>query len=102
MGVSAQIPALGAVPIRPAPAGSHTTTFVQVPALCDELVMPAGGVVVVTNYVTVTSGTMPPNPAITARIGYGATTIITNPLWDFEEQVQALASEVIPAVNSLL
>lgn len=32
----------------------------------------------------------------------GATTIITNPLWDFEEQMQALASEVIPAVNSLL
>jgi probable F420-dependent oxidoreductase len=35
-----------------------------------------------------------------ARIG--ATTIITNPLWDFEEQVEALASEVIPAVHSLL
>ncbi len=28
----------------------------------------------------------------------GATTIITNPLWDFEEQLEALASEVIPAV----
>jgi len=35
-----------------------------------------------------------------ARIG--ATTIITNPLWDFEEQVEALASEVVPAVNALL
>ena len=35
-----------------------------------------------------------------ARIG--ATTIITNPLWDFEEQLEALASEVIPAVNALL
>lgn len=35
-----------------------------------------------------------------ARIG--ATTIITNPLWDFEEQVEALASEVVPAVHSLL
>jgi len=32
----------------------------------------------------------------------GATTIITNPLWDFEEQVEALASEVVPAVNALL
>ncbi|MDH5275227.1 MAG: LLM class flavin-dependent oxidoreductase [Gammaproteobacteria bacterium] len=33
-----------------------------------------------------------------ARIG--ATTIIANPLWDFEEQVAALAEEVIPAVRS--
>ena len=33
-----------------------------------------------------------------ARIG--ATTIIANPLWDFEEQLEALASEVIPAVRS--
>jgi probable F420-dependent oxidoreductase len=35
-----------------------------------------------------------------ARIG--ATTIIANPLWDFEAQLEALASEVIPAVRSLL
>jgi len=35
-----------------------------------------------------------------ARIG--ATTIITNPLWDFEEQLEALASEVIPAVRACL
>ena len=35
-----------------------------------------------------------------ARIG--ASTIITNPLWDFEEQLEALASEVIPAVRALL
>jgi alkanesulfonate monooxygenase SsuD/methylene tetrahydromethanopterin reductase-like flavin-dependent oxidoreductase (luciferase family) len=33
-----------------------------------------------------------------ARIG--ATTIIANPLWDFEEQLAALAAEVIPAVRS--
>ncbi|TFG83681.1 MAG: LLM class flavin-dependent oxidoreductase [Chromatiales bacterium] len=30
----------------------------------------------------------------------GATTIIANPLWDFEEQLEALAAEVIPAVRS--
>ena len=35
-----------------------------------------------------------------ARIG--ATTIIANPLWDFEEQLEALAAEVIPAVRSSL
>lgn len=31
----------------------------------------------------------------------GATTLILNPLWDFEEQMHALASEVIPAVRAL-
>ncbi len=31
----------------------------------------------------------------------GASTIILNPLWDFEEQLQALAAEVIPAVRAL-
>ena len=35
-----------------------------------------------------------------ARIG--ATTIIANPLWDFEDHLEALASEVIPAVRSSL
>jgi probable F420-dependent oxidoreductase len=35
-----------------------------------------------------------------ARIG--AATIITNPLWDFEEQLEALALEVVPAVNALV
>jgi probable F420-dependent oxidoreductase len=31
----------------------------------------------------------------------GASTIILNPLWDFEEQLEALATEVIPAVRAL-
>ena len=35
-----------------------------------------------------------------ARIG--ATTIIANPLWDFEEQLEALASEVVPAIRASL
>ena len=32
---------------------------------------------------------------------FGASQLILNPLWDFEEQVEALASEVIPAVRAL-
>ena len=31
----------------------------------------------------------------------GARTLILNPLWDFEEQMEALAGEVIPAVRAL-
>lgn len=34
-----------------------------------------------------------------ARVGAG--TLILNPLWDFEEQMQALAAEVIPGVRAL-
>jgi probable F420-dependent oxidoreductase len=38
-----------------------------------------------------------------ARVAHiGATTIIANPLWDFEDHLEALASEVIPAVRSSL
>jgi probable F420-dependent oxidoreductase len=35
-----------------------------------------------------------------ARIGAG--TLILNPLWDFEEQLHALAAEVLPAVRALV
>ena len=38
------------------------------------------------------------NLARVAKVG--ASTIIANPLWDFEEQLEALAAEVIPAVRS--
>ena len=31
----------------------------------------------------------------------GARTLILNPLWEFEEQMEALAGEVIPAVRAL-
>jgi len=32
---------------------------------------------------------------------HGASTLILNPLWDFEAQIEALATEVIPAVRAL-
>jgi alkanesulfonate monooxygenase SsuD/methylene tetrahydromethanopterin reductase-like flavin-dependent oxidoreductase (luciferase family) len=34
-------------------------------------------------------------------VGAGAGMLILNPLWDFKEQMEALAAEVIPAVRSL-
>ena len=46
------------------------------PALCDSLVIKAG-TITARAYVTISSGTMPATPNITAVIRYGATTIIT-------------------------
>ncbi|HYF30206.1 MAG TPA: Ig-like domain-containing protein [Chitinophagaceae bacterium] len=63
-------------------AGTTSTTFTMAPALCDSLVIKAGTITVRT-YVTISSGTMPANPAVTALLRYGSTTIInlTNPTY---------------------
>ncbi|HMP77294.1 MAG TPA: SdrD B-like domain-containing protein, partial [Kiritimatiellia bacterium] len=71
---------IGGVAIKPAPAGggnSPTATFTQTPVLCSDLELPAGGVVTVTNFIAVTSGSMPANPDITAVLRYGATVVAT-------------------------
>ena len=55
-------------------------TFTQNPAFCSNFTIKAG-TISVSNYVTVTSGSMPASPTISAVLKYGATTIIslTNP-----------------------
>lgn len=60
--------------------GTNATTFTMAPALCDSLVIKAGTISVRT-YVTVSSGTMPATPSVTALLQYGSTTIatLTNP-----------------------
>lgn len=63
-------------------AGTTNTTFTMSPALCDSLVIKAGTITVRT-YVTISSGTMPANPAVTALLRYGSTNIInlTDPVY---------------------
>jgi hypothetical protein len=56
--------------------GTDNVTFTMSPALCDSLVIKAGTITAKT-FITVSSGTMPANPTITAVLRYGATTIIT-------------------------
>jgi len=56
--------------------GTTNTTFTMGTALCSGLTIKAGTITVRT-YVTITSGSMPANPTITALLKYGATTIIT-------------------------
>ena len=67
--------ALGAISFRPAPIVA-TVTFTQSPVFCSDLVIKAGAVVV-SNYISLVSGTMPASPDVTATIKYGSTTIIT-------------------------
>ena len=63
--------------------GLTSTSFTQTPALCSDLTI-VGQAVSVVVYVSVTSGSMPSNPAITALIRYGSTNIISfsNPIYN--------------------
>jgi uncharacterized repeat protein (TIGR01451 family) len=77
---SAQQWSFGAVSIKPAflgAPGNSTVSFTQTPAFTQSFSLPAGVVVAITNFVAVTSGSMPANPAITATLRYGTTNILT-------------------------
>ena|GEM_PF-1011157 len=65
------------VSIKPANPTATPLTFQQTPNFCSSFLMPAGGVVGVTSYVSVVSGTMPTNPAVSATLQYNGTNIIT-------------------------
>jgi len=69
-------------------AATTNITFTQVPALCADLVIKAQTISVLT-YVSITSGTMPASPNITAQIKYGSTNIITltNPIYNSSAQM---------------
>ena len=74
----------GGVSLIPAPAGTSTATFTQAPAFELPFNMASGATVLITNYVNVTSGSMPANPAITARLSAGGSTFLTlsNPAYN--------------------
>ncbi len=69
-------------------AATTNVTFTQTPALCADLVIKAQTISVLT-YVSITSGTMPANPNITAQLKYGTTNIITltNPIYNSATQL---------------
>jgi len=60
-----------------------SVTFTQSPSLCNDLVIKAQAISVVT-YVTITNGSMPVNPAITATLSFNGNTIISmsNPIYN--------------------
>ncbi len=70
---------IGAVSVKPATAvGNTTATFTQTPTMATGLTIPAGATVAARAYYTVSTGSMPASPAITATLKYGATTIATS------------------------
>ena len=86
-------------------AGTTSTTFTMNPVLCDSLKIKAG-TITVRAYVTISSGVMPANPAITAVLSDGSTTIITlnNPTYSggMLTWTGNLAADVlIPAGNAI-
>ncbi len=76
---SSRVWTLGAVSIKPAAGswGRFTSTFTQTPGFCSAFDMPAGGALSVRNYVSVPSGSLPANPAITATLQHGVTGFAT-------------------------
>ncbi|MGA2788607.1 MAG: SdrD B-like domain-containing protein, partial [Verrucomicrobiota bacterium] len=75
---SRQYYAATAVSISPAIAANiAAATFTQTPAFCQNFVMPSGGAVIITNWIAVTSGTMPASPAVTATLLNGASPFLT-------------------------
>jgi hypothetical protein len=64
--------------------GNPSTTFTQNPTLCSPLTIKSNQTLTVKNYITVTSGSMPTNPNITATLKYGSTVIATmsNPTYN--------------------
>jgi uncharacterized repeat protein (TIGR01451 family) len=76
-----------AVSIKPAAAGgggTNVTSFAQTPVFQSAFTMPAGGTVTITNFITITNGTLPANPNITATLQYGGTNFLTlsNPVYN--------------------
>ena len=65
--------AICAVPLNPAAGGgggpaTNMTSFAQTPAFALPFIMPAGGVVSITNFITVTNGSFTASPNITATL----------------------------------
>jgi VCBS repeat-containing protein len=57
--------------------GTNVTSFLQAPSFALPFIMPAGGIIAVTNFASVISGSLPSNPAITATLQASGTNIIT-------------------------
>ena len=77
---------IGAVSIKPAASAGSTnvTVFTQTPGFCSNFVMPSNNFVIITNYITVTNGVLPANPAVTATLQCNGTNLIalSNPTYN--------------------
>jgi uncharacterized repeat protein (TIGR01451 family) len=78
---------IGGVSIKPAASpggpGTNVTVFTQTPAFSSSFTMPSNNVITITNYITITNGSLSASPAVTATLRYGGTTFLTltNPVF---------------------
>jgi hypothetical protein len=77
-----------ALSIKPAGGGgggpaTNVASFAQTPVFCSAFTMPSNNLVTITNYLTLTNGSLTANPDVTARLFYGATNFLTltNPVY---------------------
>ena len=57
--------------------GANVASFTQTPALVLPFTIVSNGTVTITNFISVTNGSMPVNPAISATLQYNGTNIVT-------------------------
>lgn len=96
--------AIGAVPIHPAHGTQTAVTFTQSPAFALPFALQSGATIRITNFVTVTSGSLPANPSVVARLSAGGNTFLTTTNATYSSATGALvcwgnllSSVVIPA-----
>ncbi|HLX71756.1 MAG TPA: SdrD B-like domain-containing protein, partial [Verrucomicrobiae bacterium] len=56
---------------------TNATTFTQTQPFCSSFVLASNNFVTITNYITVTNGSLPANPAVTATLQYGGVNFLT-------------------------
>ena len=93
-----------AVSIQPAAGGgsgpaTNATSFVQTPLFASPFTMPAGGTVTITNYITITNGSLSSGPAVTATLQYNGTNIITLSNSTYSAASNTLVSSGVLASN---
>jgi hypothetical protein len=76
--------ALGAVSIKPAAGGgsgpaTNVTTFTQTPNFALPFTIPSGSAITITNFITLTNGSLSASPAITATLRANGTNFLTLP-----------------------
>jgi uncharacterized repeat protein (TIGR01451 family) len=63
--------------------GTNVISFTQTTAFATPFTIASGGTVAITNFITITNGSMPTNPAVTATLQFNGTNFLTlsNPLY---------------------
>ena len=101
---SASVPgwAICAVPLNATPGSgngpaTNAVTFTQTPTFYSTFIMPSNNTIIITNYITVTNGTMPLNPAVTATLKFNGNAFLTltNPTYSSSPNTNLVWSGIL-------